>query len=92
MVIEGWREAIRIQFEYCIPRDDGVPPPPSKVGKVLGGETLGVDFCSAALLGRPCGRVCFVKSGGVPGAGGGEADFSNAPFDFAQGPVEMTAF
>src|SRR3981189_1927276 len=44
MVIEGWREAIRIGFEYCIRGGGGIPQPRQKACKVFEGETLGVDF------------------------------------------------
>jgi hypothetical protein len=42
--MEGWREAMRIGFEYCILRAVGIPPLLSKVCKVFEGDTLGLDF------------------------------------------------
>ena len=41
--MEGWREAMRIGFEYASGGGE-VPPPLSKVCKVFEGETLGLDF------------------------------------------------
>src|SRR5260370_41733386 len=49
MVMEGWREAIRIGFEYCILGGSGGSLPPSKVCKVFGGWPLGLDFCFGEL-------------------------------------------
>jgi hypothetical protein len=42
--MEGWREAIRIGFEYGILRAVGVPLPLSKACKVFEGESLRLDF------------------------------------------------
>src|SRR6266550_8528479 len=44
MVTEGWREAIRIEFEYCILCGLGCPHPCQKVCRVLEGGALGLDF------------------------------------------------
>jgi hypothetical protein len=44
MVMEGWRLAIRIGFEYCILRRGGYTHPRRKVRKVFEGDTLGLDF------------------------------------------------
>ena len=48
MVMEGWREAIRIGFEYYTLGVGGYPPLLSKVCKVSDPETLSLDFCLAS--------------------------------------------
>ena len=44
IVMEGWREVIRMRFEYGILLGTRAPPTRQKVRKVFEGETLGVDL------------------------------------------------
>src|SRR6266851_10244489 len=67
MVIEGWREAIRIGFEYCILCGRWTPPL-SKVCKVFEGDTLGLDFGFGELCGwRAFCDGCLSSGASCPG-------------------------
>src|SRR5882757_2522564 len=66
MVMEGWREAIRIDFKYCTLAGVGTPHHPSNVCKVFGAWGLRVDFRLAGwatgwLGGHSVRRGCQVR-------------------------------
>ncbi len=64
IVMEGWRETMRMDSEYRILRDVEYPPTPSICVKVFERETLGLDLAHAG-LGFRSGHVL-----GEPGDGG----------------------